>query len=191
MMRKRIAPPVSWTSGLCTICLNTVTRSRFQIISARKAEVQAQGYYLTWCAPRPRHADYHLQHTDDQRANRDRSDGAWSSQNPKETNPQVLFLAAMFKVVIQRTTAPATAEKSPKKAPPKKRAAGKPKTPVASTSKIKAKEQESEDDEDHKSAAASDDEGPADEDGESELEEDAGAASKRCTQLSEYELSVR
>jgi len=51
---------------------------------------------------------------------------------------------------------------------------------VATASKIKANEQEDEVEEDRKSATASDDEGAADgEDGESELEEDAGAASKR------------
>lgn len=51
---------------------------------------------------------------------------------------------------------------------------------MATASKIKANEQEDEVEEDRKSATASDDEGAADgEDGESELEEDAGAASKR------------
>jgi len=52
---------------------------------------------------------------------------------------------------------------------------------------VKLKEREPDEGEDNKSVTASDDEGPADgEDGESELEEDAATASKRCPQLCGY-----
>ena len=78
-------------------------------------------------------------------------------------------------------------KRSTKKEPPKKRTAGKAKASAASTSKIKAKEQEPEEDEKTKSAATSDDEAPADDEGgESELEEDAAAASKRCLKLPRF-----
>ena len=92
----------------------------------------------------------------------------------------------VFTFVAQCVAAPATAEKPSKKAPPKKRAVTKPKA-AATSSKVKVREQEPKEDEDSKSATASDDEGPADDEGgESELEEDAAAASKRWLQLSEY-----
>ena len=96
----------------------------------------------------------------------------------RRTTPRYWSFAIVFTFIAQCIAAPGTAEKPPKKAPPKKRAVGKPKAAVAATSKIKAKEQEDEAEEDRNTA--SDDEGAADgEDGESELEEDAGAASKR------------